>query len=242
MKQFINYAHRGASAYAPENTMVAFKKALVMGADGIELDLQETKDKKIVIFHDEIIDKKSNGKGRIKDYTFEELYNLDFGSWFSNEYKGEHIVLFEDFAKEFLKKDLVFAIELKDIGYEQEVLNIIKEYSNINNIYITSFKYEVLNNIRKIDKNIKISWLIKEKINKENINKLLKINANQICPKATKVTSKDIALANASGIGVRLWGVKDEEIMGKVYTLNTEGMTVDFPDKLNKLMNISSLK
>lgn len=242
MKQFINYAHRGASAYAPENTMVAFKKALEMGADGIELDLQETKDKKIVIFHDEIIDKKSNGKGRIKDYTFEELYNLDFGSWFSNEYKGEHIVLFEDFAKEFLKKDLVFAIELKDIGYEQEVLNIIKEYSNINNIYITSFKYEVLNNIRKIDKNIKISWLIKEKINKENINKLLKINANQICPKATKVTSKDIALANASGIGVRLWGVKDEEIMGKVYTLNTEGMTVDFPDKLNKLMNISSLK
>lgn len=242
MKQFINYAHRGASAYAPENTMVAFKKALEMGADGIELDLQETKDKKRVIFHDEIIDKKSNGKGRIKDYTFEELYNLDFGSWFSNEYKGEHIVLFEDFAKEFLKKDLVFAIELKDIGYEQEVLNIIKEYSNINNIYITSFKYEVLNNIRKIDKNIKISWLIKEKINKENINKLLKINANQICPKATKVTSKNIALANASGIGVRLWGVKDEEIMGKVYTLNTEGMTVDFPDKLNKLMNISSLK
>lgn len=242
MKQFINYAHRGASAYAPENTMVAFKKALEMGADGIELDLQETKDKKIVIFHDEIIDKKSNGKGRIKDYTYEELYNLDFGSWFSNEYKGEHIVLFEDFAKEFLKKDLVFAIELKDIGYEQEVLNIIKKYSNINNIYITSFKYEVLNNIRKIDKNIKISWLIKEKINKENINKLLKINANQICPKATKVTSKDIALANASGIGVRLWGVKDEEIMGKVYTLNTEGMTVDFPDKLNKLMNISSLK
>lgn len=242
MKQFINYAHRGASAYVPENTMVAFKKALEMGADGIELDLQETKDKKIVIFHDEIIDKKSNGKGRIKDYTYEELYNLDFGSWFSNEYKGEHIVLFEDFAKEFLKKDLVFAIELKDIGYEQEVLNIIKEYSNINNIYITSFKYEVLNNIRKIDKNIKISWLIKEKINKENINKLLKINANQICPKATKVTSKDIALANSNGIGVRLWGVKDEEIMGKVYTLNTEGMTVDFPDKLNKLMNISSLK
>lgn len=242
MKKFINYAHRGASAYAPENTMVAFKKALVMGADGIELDLQETKDKKIVIFHDEIIDKKSNGKGRIKDYTYEELYNLDFGSWFSNEYKGEHIVLFEDFAKEFLKKDLVFAIELKDIGYEQEVLNIIKKYSNINNIYITSFKYEVLNNIRKIDKNIKISWLIKEKINKENINKLLKINANQICPKATKVTSKDIALANASGIGVRLWGVNNKEIMGKVYTLNTEGMTVDFPDKLNKLMNISSLK
>ena len=66
-------------------------------------------------------------------------------------------MLFEDFAKEFLNRNLVFAIELKHAGYEKEVLNIIKEYSNLDNIYITSFNYEVLNNIRKINKNIKIS-------------------------------------------------------------------------------------
>ena len=61
MNTFINYAHRGASAYAPENTMSAFKKAFEIGANGIELDLQKTKDDKIVIFHDDRIDKKSNG-------------------------------------------------------------------------------------------------------------------------------------------------------------------------------------
>lgn len=80
MYNFINYAHRGASAYAPENTMSSFKKAIQLGANGIELDLQQTKDGKIVIFHDKVIDKKSNGKGKIEDYTYQELYKLDFGS------------------------------------------------------------------------------------------------------------------------------------------------------------------
>ena len=69
---YINYAHRGASSYAPENTMVAFKKALELEATGIELDLQKTKDGKIVIFHDNFIDQKSNGNGKISDYTYDE--------------------------------------------------------------------------------------------------------------------------------------------------------------------------
>ncbi len=77
--KFINYAHRGASSYAPENTMSAFRKAIELGANGIELDLQKTKDNKIVIFHDDFIDNKSNGKGRIEEYTYQELYN--FTNW-----------------------------------------------------------------------------------------------------------------------------------------------------------------
>ena len=123
---FIVYAHRGASAYAPENTKVAFEKAIQLNANGIELDLQKTKDGKIVIFHDDYIDKKSNGTGKIKEYTYQELLKLDFGSWFNAKYKNEKIVLFEDFAREFLNKDITFAIELKDLEIEQETLEIIK--------------------------------------------------------------------------------------------------------------------
>ena len=73
---FVNYAHRGASAYAPENTMSSFRKALEIGGNGIELDLQKTKDNKIVIFHDNTIDKKSNGIGKISDYTYNELQKI----------------------------------------------------------------------------------------------------------------------------------------------------------------------
>ena len=70
---FIVYAHRGSSAYAPENTKVAFEKAIELKANGIELDLQKTKDGKIVIFHDDYIDKKSNVLGKIEEYTYQEL-------------------------------------------------------------------------------------------------------------------------------------------------------------------------
>lgn len=232
---YIIYAHRGASDYVPENTKIAFEKALELNANGIELDLQKTKDGKIVIFHDDVIDKKSNGKGKISDYTYQELLNFDFGSWFDSKYKNEKILLFEDFAKEFLNKNLTFAIELKVLGIERQTLDIINKYKIHDNIYITSFLYKVLENTRKLNKDIKLSWLV-PKINEENINKVLKINGQQICPKAELVFKEDIKLANKNGLGVRLWGIYNEEIMKKVYRLNIEGMTVNFPDKLYKLI------
>jgi len=237
MGKFINYAHRGASAYAPENTMISFKKGIELGANGIELDLQKTKDNKIVIFHDEFIDKKSNAKGKIEDYTYSELYKLDFGSWFNEKYKGEHIVLFEDFAKEYFNKGLTLAIELKVEGIEKEVLEIINKYRKNDDIYITSFIYKALENVRKIDDKINISWLIKEDINKENIDSLLKINGNQICPNASYVTEKGIKLAREKKLSVRLWGIKNEQIMQDVYNLDTDGMTVNFPDKLKEMLD-----
>lgn len=233
---FVNYAHRGASAYAPENTMISFRKALQLGANGIELDLQRTKDGKIVIFHDKNIDKKSNGKGKISDYTYKELLDFDFGSWFDIKYKDERIVLFENFAKEFLSKNLTFAIELKQEGIEKDVLDIIKKYTTHDDIYITSFNFNALNNVRVIDSNIKLSWLIEDRINIDNISKLLEINGIQICPNAEDVTIEDIKLANKSGVRVRLWGVSNEDIMRKAFNFNIDGMTVNFPDKLKELM------
>lgn len=198
--------------------------------------MQKTKDGKIVIFHDKKIDRISNSTGKVSDYTYEELLQFDFGSWFDHKYKNEKIVLFEDFAKEFLIKKLTFAIELKAENIEKEVLEIIHQYATHDNIYITSFEYKILKNVRKLDQNIKISWLIEENINEKNIKELLKIKGNQICPEATSVSKENIELATKNRLGVRLWGVVNEEIMKKVYCLDIEGMTVNFPDKLNQLM------
>ena len=233
---YIVYAHRGASSYAPENTMSSFLLGIELGANGIELDLQKTKDNKIVIFHDDTIDKKSNGTGKIEDYTYDQLYQLDFGSWFDSKYNGEHIVLFEDFAKEFFDKNLTFAIELKSFGIEEQVLKIINKYKRHDLIYISSFDYAILKKVRELDDKIKISWLVNDSIHQENINKLLKICGNQICPIAEKVTEEGIKLANENGLGVRLWGVFNEKIMEDVYLLDIQGMTVNFPDKLLKLL------
>jgi len=118
----------------------------------------------------------------------------------------------------------------------KEVLNIINKYKTHNNIYITSFEYEILENVRNMDKNIKISWLI-EKIDQDSINKMLRIYGNQICPQASLVTTKDIELAKSKKIGVRLWGIYDENIMKRVSNYDIEGMTVNYPDKLIEIMN-----
>lgn len=235
--EYINYAHRGASHYYPENTWIAFHKGIEMGANGIELDLQKTKDNKIVIFHDNTIDAKSNGKGKICDYTYDELLKLDFGSWFDAKFEGVSIMLFEDFAKEFLGKNLTFAIELKEAGIEKEVLDIIKTYQTNSKIYVSSFQYQALENMRKLDADIKLSWLIQEKISQENIDKLKKIDGTQICPSADRVCAEDIELAMNNGLEVRLWGVVNTELMRKVYRLNIAGMTVNFPDKLQELLD-----
>ena len=234
---FVNYAHRGASAYRPENTLISFRYGVELGANGIELDLQQTKDGKIVVFHDDTIEKKSNGTGKIIDYTYAELYNMDFGFWKGEEFCGTKICLFEDFAREFLGKDLTFAIEIKSDNIEQKVLDIIYKYKKHDNIYITSFKIGILEKVRLLDKKIKLSWLISEPINEDNIKKLLSIQGNQIAPNAKNITREGIELARKNGLGVRLWGIENEEIMLKAYPFAPEGMTVNFPDKLKELLD-----
>lgn len=236
MSVFVNYAHRGASAYAPENTMSSFRKALDIGSNGIELDLQKTKDNKIVIFHDDTIDRKSDGTGKISDYTYNELLKYDFGSWFDDKFKDEKIVLFEDFMKEMQGRDFVLAIELKEENIENPVLEIINKYYDINKVYITSFLYSALQNVRKLSNNIKIGWLIREDINENNINKLKQIQGNQICPPADLISKDGIKIARDNNLSIRLWRVSTIEIMKRSYILDIDGMTVNFPDELKKLM------
>ena len=233
---FVNYAHRGASHYAPENTLPSFELGLSMGANGIETDLQETRDGKLVIFHDRTIDDKSNGTGAIKDYTYEELLTLDFGGWKEERFAGTPIMLFEDFAKKFLPLEITFAIELKVTGIAEKALAIMKQYGNMDNIFVSSFTFEALEETRAVDPDVKLCWLIKDPINEENIARLKAIKGTQISPRATLVDAAQIELAEANGLRVRLWGVADEEIMKAVYPLDTDGMTVNFPDKLRELM------
>ncbi len=237
MTPFVNYAHRGASEYAPENTMPSFRLGVEMGANGIELDLQKTKDGKIVIFHNDLLDGRCNGTGRIADYTYEELYAMDFGSWKDEKYKGTHIASFEEFAKEFLPMDLTFAIELKEIGIERETLEIINRYKKHDKIYISSFLYDALKNMRALDPDIKLCWLVNEPITGENIAKLKEIDGTQIAPIARKVTEEGIELAKKNGLGVRLWGVGNVEVMRNACRFETEGMTVNFPDKLKAYLD-----
>src|SRR6056297_841327 len=95
MARFFIWAHRGASAVAPENTLAAFTAALQAGADGIELDVHLTRDGVPVVMHDETVDRTTNGSGRIRDLSHAEIDDLDAGSWFGPRWRGEKIPTLE---------------------------------------------------------------------------------------------------------------------------------------------------
>ncbi len=232
--EFINLAHRGASAYAPENTLASFYKGIELGANGIETDLQKTKDGVIFLFHDDKLDNKTDAKGYPSEYTWAELKQLDAGSWFSPKYKGERLLSFEEFLHYFGDKELIFAIHLRVSFIEKEIkeiLELIDYYEIREKVTITSFIFENLMVTRKTDKDIKIGYLLKI-IDIDNIKQLELINAQQICPSAELLTLQDVLLAKEHTLQVRAWGIKNIEVMKHALDCGVDGMTLDFPDKL----------
>ena len=228
---FVVYAHRGASEYYPENTLSSFYAGVDMGANGIENDIQRTKDGVLVVFHDDTIDRVTDGTGKISDYTYEEL----LGFTVKNEKYGriDKIMTFEEFLKYFGWRDLTFAIELKQYGIASDVIDMIDRFGVREKVTLTSFKYEELQATREYDKNIRIGWLYWGETDGDRIEKLKAINACQACPKAVDLTESELALIHDNGLECRAWGIKDSEIMKKATDMGVDGgMTVNFPDKL----------
>jgi glycerophosphoryl diester phosphodiesterase len=112
MNKALILGHRGASAYAPENTIIAFKRAFELGADGIELDVALTKDGAAIVMHDDKVDRTSNGKGVVSEMTLAEIQKLDAGSWFDAKFRGARFHTLDE-AIDALPDDKLINIELK---------------------------------------------------------------------------------------------------------------------------------
>ena len=228
---FVVYAHRGASEYYPENTLSSFYAGVDMGANGIENDIQKTKDGILVVFHDDTIDRVTDGSGKISDYTYAELLSFTV----SNKKYGRNdkIMTFDEFLKYFGWRDLTLAIELKQYGIASDVIDMIDRYGVRDKVIITSFKYEELVAAREYDKDIRLGLLYWGATDADRIEKLKKINAYQACPKALDLTEDELKLIYENGFECRAWGISDTEIMKKATDMGVNGgMTVNFPDKL----------
>lgn len=139
-------AHRGYSGKYPENTMLAFEEAAKTGADGIELDVQLTKDGQVVVIHDERIDRTTDGTGFVKDYTYEELKKFNASKVTGDRYEFQHIPTFEEYCAWVKDKNLVTNVELKTsiIYYpeiEEKTLEIIRRYGLEDRIIFSSFNH-----------------------------------------------------------------------------------------------------
>ena len=231
MRNFINYAHRGASEYAPENTFLSFYTGMMMGANGIETDVQQTRDGVLVLFHDDTILRLTGAEGSIQDYTLAELQQFTF----EKDGLKDKIVVFEDFLRLFGWRDITFAIEIKQSGIEKEIADMIRKYDVGKKCVVTSFKFECIAAIRAYAPELKIGWLKKE-ITEADEQQLLQIGGEEICPRATLLDAAQVDRWHSMGFNVRAWGVKDEEVMRHACACGVDGMTVNFPDKLTEYM------
>ncbi|MBR2038654.1 MAG: MBL fold metallo-hydrolase [Lachnospiraceae bacterium] len=224
---FVNYAHRGASHYAPENTFLSFYLGIYMGANGIETDVQMTKDGVLVLFHDKTIDRMTGQEGSVSDYTLEELQQFIF------EKNGltDKIVVFEEFLKQFSFRDITFAIEIKQPGTEKDIADMLRKYGMHNKTIVTSFSLECIQIFKEYAPEYRVGFLTRE-VNEQTLEFLKEIKADELCPFATIVTTENVEKWHREGFNVRAWGVYSEELMRNVYDSMADGMTVNFPDKL----------
>ena len=231
---FVVYAHRGASEYYPENTLSSFAAGVDMGADGIETDVQISKDGVLMIYHDDFMKEKTGFEGSICDYTYEELREARV----KNEKYGriDALMTFEDFLKYFAWRDLTLAIELKVAGIAAPVIDMLKKYNALEKTIITSFIYEALTECYAYDKTVRLGWLYGKRT-EETLGLLSAINAYQACPKASEITADDIEAYKNAGLVCRAWGIANTDIMKHAVEIGVDGgMTVNFPDKLIEYM------
>lgn len=227
--QFTVYAHRGASEYCPENTMISFYTGVFMGAQGIETDVHRTKDGVLVLFHDDTVERMMHRPGSVGDYTLEEL------SGFVMEKCGrrDYIVTLDAFLSAFGRMDLTLAIELKDHDIERDVAEAIRRFGLEKKVVVTSFRLEYLKNMHVIAPELELGYLAKSNAINDDLLSDMKANGiDELCPYSRDVLPENTRYWHSRGFRIRAWGVSNEEDMRRVYDNGADGTTVNFPDKL----------
>jgi len=244
-KKILIIAHRGASGIAPENTLSAVKKAMDAGADIIEIDVHLTKDRQLVVMHDETVDRTTNGTGKIKDLTLKEIKALDAGEWFSKEFGGEIAPTLEEVLKLIAGKHKLL-IEIKptwtgDFETEKQVLGYVMAHDAASWCIIQSFDNKVLENVRELDKSIEIHKLAILNIpvlplhydSRMRWGSFLKYKQWSSLSVYHKGLNKNkIRRIQDRGQKVFAWTVNDFKDMDEMIAMGVDGIITDFPERL----------
>ena len=242
----LNLAHRGARMQAPENTLPAFRLAAELGADGIELDAQLSKDGTAVIVHDFTLDKTTNGHGRVSDFTLSELKTLDAGSHFSAEFAGTPIPTLEEvFAA--LGPVLLINVELKtdsftDNGLEAEVIRLIENFNLQDRTMLSSFNPFALRRAYRINPNIKRGFLWATDLPLLLRSKLLRpiTHADMFHPQWDALTAETVKREHARNKLVNIWTCNEIADMRRMIEFGVDAIMTDYPDRLRQVLNDTS--
>jgi glycerophosphoryl diester phosphodiesterase len=242
---FTIIAHRGASAYFPENTMSAFKGALDMGAEMIELDVLLSKDGVPVVFHDAHLEDHTNGSGLVSEHTVAELKELDAGSWYAKQFSGERIPTLEEVLK-FAAGKIALNIEIKteavtdklEGGVEEKSLALVQQYGMTEHVLFSSFDYRAVSHLKKLAPRIPTAVLYNNrwpnhKLPHELINEY---RADAFNCSYRQLTKKRLASLRTHNIPSYIYTVDSKSRMRKLIAAGVNGIFTNKPDLLRKVV------
>ena len=238
MNKPLIWAHRGASGYAPENTLPAFKLAAEQGADGVELDVQLTKDGEIVVCHDETIDRTSSQKGLVVDYTLEELKSFDFSNG-NSAYEGVQIPTMREVFELLVPTSLTINIELKTgiIFYdiEKKIVDLAEECGFKDRVIYSSFNHASVMKIRKYDPNAYIGLLYSD--GPVDMPAYAKSHgANALHPAGYNLRYPNYMEECAeNGLDVNVWTINRKRDILECIERGVHAIITNYPDKVKKI-------
>jgi glycerophosphoryl diester phosphodiesterase len=224
-------AHRGASGTSPENTVVAFRHAVALGAHMIELDVQLTRDREVVVIHDLTLERTTDGRGTVRDHTLAEIQRLDAGAWFSPRFQGERVPALDQVLAAV---PLPVNVELKpagEDGLEERALGIVDAAAALDRVVFSSFDAEVLVRLRRRAPGARIAVLWESAPIAEGLALAGRVGATALHLRKDAVTTEAVAAATACHLPVRAWTVNDPDESARLAGRGIEGIFTDFPER-----------
>ena len=243
--EFTVIAHRGASAYCPENTFPSFEAAIEMGADMVELDVQLTTDKEVVVFHDEKISRCTDGRGKVADYTLAALKKLDAGSWFDKEFKNTKIPTLAEVLA-FCKGKIAVNIEIKTEavskmffgGIEEKCLKIVEQSGISDHVVFSSFDPRAIMHLKQIDSTAAVAVLFEKKHygSKFPSDIMESLGVDAFNCSSSYFKKKWLADVELNNIPVNIYTVNDARNMKRFVNMGVSGIFTNNPDILKRVV------
>ncbi len=230
MNGFFVWAHRGASALAPENTLAAFRVAEAAGAAGLELDVQLSRDGVPVVLHDATVERTSDGRGPVAELPLAELRQFDAGSWFSTAFAGEKIPTLQEILV-WGGSRLRFNIEIKDSAAGQAVLDLSRLYRQAS-IVVSSFDHDLLRRLRRRAPQLPLAFLWEQPDWLNAVERAAACAAESFNPRYDCLSADLVAACHHRGMAVYPWTVDKDEDFEECRRLAVDGIFCNDPAQI----------
>lgn len=224
----LRIGHRGAMGHLAENTLPSIKKAVEMRCDMIEIDVYKIKSGEVMVFHDTTLERITNGKGAIEDYTFEELRKIKVA--------GEYQIPTLQEVIETIDRNAVLNIELKGKNTALASYKIVQDYLSkgwkSEDFIVSSFRWEELEIMSKQEKPLAIAVLTAEDPTKKAIAFALEINAFAINPYYKWMWADSVKAIQEAGLKVYPWTTNNPSDIQRLKDLKVDGIITDFPERI----------